>query len=152
MTNLNGSAILLEKGLLTNRQKKISAESIIKVLQNIDDINCSVSWCSANWINNGQGSTHVLLAVKLGNCVFIGFAEGSVQRSSPGRAWAELKPWDLSTSTLKDKLIKWTSKQNIKIQVSDITLFSNLVKQTKLSNFKAYETDKNVVIKEQIIL
>lgn len=150
MTNLSKLVTDLEQGLLTSRQKKISADSIVKVLENLEDPNCSVSWCSANWINNGKGLTHVLLAVRLNGHVFIGNAEGSVQRSSPGRAWADLKPWNVCTSTIKNKLIKWTAGTKINLKIKDLKSFCEKLKTTKLNKCKEYEINKNLVVKEKI--
>lgn len=152
MTNLSKLATDLEQGLLTSRQKKISADSIVKVLENLEDPNCSVSWCSANWINNGKGLTHVLLAVKLNDHVFIGHAEGSVQRSSPGRAWANLKPWNPNLKTLKDKIRSWTKIQKIVLHKRFLNELSNKIRKLHIAQLATKETNKNIIIKEQIKL
>lgn len=152
MTNLSGLAIDLEKGLLTSRQKKISAESIVKVLKNLEDPNCSVSWCSANWINNGKGLTHVLLAVRLNDHVFIANAEGNVQRSSPGRAWADLKPWNPSLKTIKDKIKSWTKRQKIVFHKKELNEFKKKLQNLYIAQLADNEKNKNIVVKERIVL
>jgi len=152
VTNLSKLATDLDQGLLTTRQKKISADSIVKVLDNLENPNCSVSWCSANWINNGKGLTHVLLAVRIKDHIFIGHAEGSVQRSSPGRAWADLKPWNPNLKTIKEKIRSWTKVQKIVFHKKELNKFKKIIQNLYIAQLTNNEKNKNIVVKEQIVL
>jgi len=150
--DLKNLAAQIEKDLFTERRKKLSASSMTSVLNNLKDPSCSISWCSANWINNGKGLTHLFLAVKVKEVVVIGIQEGSVQRSSPGRAWNNLKPWNPDNSTFKKKVLKWAEEQKIFIKFEDIDPFSTCINKINNGNLSLNEINKNRVIKEKVRL
>jgi len=140
----------IEIMLNTSRRKKLAAETVAKMLRNLEDPKCYMSWCSANSTREGRGRTHVGLAVKIGNHIYLGFAEGGLQGSSPGRAWSELKPWNPTSSNITKKIQTWAIKQKIKLELAEIKLFSEALMQSNIANLKSNEKDGNFVIKEEI--
>ena len=140
----------IDKALETSRRKKLSCETISKMVGNLKESDCFVSWCSANHATEGAGLTHVGLAVRYGEFIYLGFAEGYLQGASPGRTWAELKPWNTANSTMPEKIRSWTKNQKNKIALNEIDLFCENIKKLKNASHNPSMTDKNFVMKEGI--
>ena len=140
----------IDRILETSRRKKLAAETIEKMVRNLEDPACFVSWCSANYSREGQGTTHIGLAARIGNFIYLGLAEGAVQEASPGRAWPELKPWNPAISAISKKISNWAHNQKIKIELNKIDHFYENLKKSKFANLKLSQKDQNIVIKEEI--